>query len=179
MNQKIYKQKYLKYKQKYLELKSIIGGSNQQIIDSFDNAKNSDDISNIIDKLMGIKESLSKNNIQNIVNKATDVKNRLTYQVWNKEIRKKFYILLENLRRLQKPTDYNIEVYDLKKEDNDKDIEEKMGDVDTEEEKFVSKITDIASDILGNVNDTVKTIADGTKGAIPRQVKIDLNKPFK
>ena len=179
MNQEIYKQKYLKYKQKYLELKSVIGGSNQQIIDSFDNAKNSDDISNIIDELMNIKESLSKNDIKNIVNKATDVKNRLTYQVWNKEIRKKFYILLENLRRLQKPEDYNIEVYDLKMEDNDKDIEEKMGDMDTEEEKFVSKITDMAQDIVGDVNNTVKTMVDSTKRAIPRPVEIDLNKSLK
>ena len=179
MNQEIYKKKYLKYKQKYLELKSVIGGSNQQIIDSFDNAKNSNDISKIIDNLMNIKESLSKNDIKNIVNKATDVKNRLTYQVWNKEIRKKFYILLENLRRLQKPADYNIEVYDLKMEDNDKDIEEKMGDMDTEEEKFVSKITDMAQDIIGNVNNTVKTMVDSTKIAIPRPVEIDLNKSLK
>jgi hypothetical protein len=176
MNQEIYKQKYIKYKQKYLELKSIIGGSNQQIIDSFDNAKNSDDISNIIDKLMNIKESISNNDIDNIVNKATSVKNRLTYQVWNKEIRKKFYILLENLRRLRKPADYNIEVYDLKMEDNDKDIEEKMGDLDTEEEMFVSKITDMANDIVGDVIDTVGKMVDGTKTALPRPVEYDLNK---
>ena len=58
----------------------------------------------------------------------------------------------------------------------DKDIEEKMGDLDTEEEMFVSKITDMANDIVGDVIDTVGKMVDGTKTALPRPVEYDLNK---
>jgi hypothetical protein len=184
MNQEIYQQKYLKYKKKYLELKLSIGGNKEEYINDFQKAQNSNDLEKILDKIMNIKNQITETDIKTIVKNATTTKDRLTYSVWNKDIRKKMYILLETLRRQQKPSSNNVEIYDLKTENDneDKDIEEKMGNIDTDEETFVKKInkfTDFTDNIKNNVQNIVTDVTKSTKNLIPRQQIVDLNNTFK
>lgn len=151
----MYKQKYIKYKKKYLNLKNIFGGS-KNVIDEFDKAENSNDISVIIDKISQIKDTLNEQDVKKIIDLATTTKNRLGYEQWNKHIRSKFYMLLEDIKK-------NFEVnpntlYALPQQENevnnDKYIEKKMDEDDnktnTDEESFGLKINKIVQNIIKN-----------------------------
>ena len=150
MSEIMYKQKYLKYKKKYLNLKNNIGGSND-VINKFSKAQDSNDISNIIDNINNIKDNLKIEDVRKIVTLARETKDRLGYEQWNKEIRYKFYKLLEYLKQ-KFEADPNI-IYALppKDEDEDLDIEKKMEEDDnknnTDEESFGLKINNIVKNI--------------------------------